>query len=137
MNIVLIGQKLENVKYLLSKGAKLTSIDKEGQLVLQVIINKAPAAMEEFNKRLDEGIVMSESGCHIDLDFSMIQEESASSEMSLFQILSESPFKYTIEHPLIQTYLHDKFSQLKYIFIIALLLPHLIFSGKLLLIKTI
>ena len=129
-----INQKIENVRFLVRKGANLTSVDKDGQSALQTIISKTPVAMEEFEStRLDAGIVLSEDRSAIELSFGPIieipEKSTTLTEMSLFEALSESILKKMIEHPLIQVYLHDKFNSVKYIFYIAHLVPHLIFSG--------
>ena len=50
-------------------------------------------------------------------------------EMTLFLSLGDSPFKDFIEHPLCQSFLYSKFKKVIWFFVIALMMPHFLFSG--------
>ena len=112
----------------------MNATDHDGISALKTIISKAPMAMEEYKNKLDTGIVVSNDETKIELDFSKIYDKnklkSHVDEMSMFQDLTKTPFKDFIEHPLCQTYLHDQFNRVKYLFYGGALLPHLIFSSN-------
>ena len=88
--------------------------------------------MEEYRRRLDDGISLDRDKAIINLDHSRIQKnkvDGATTEMSLFLSLGESPFKEFIEHPLCRTFLYNKFKRVIWYFLIILMLPHFLFSG--------
>ena len=122
--------RTDNARLLISRGALLNSSD-----VMTSIAQNVPRAMEEFRKRLDEGITLDKDKAIISLDHDMIFQrnkmEETVTEMSLFLSLGESPFKDFIEHPLCQSYLYSKFKKVIWFFVIALMMPHFLFSGLL------
>ena len=121
----------ENVRQLISRGAQLNSLDQEGRSVLKAVVENVPRAMEEYRKHLDEGISLDKD--NITMDYTKIfkrdKMKGATTEMTLFQSLGESPFKEIIEHPLVQSFLHNKFNKVKWYFVVVLMLPHFLFSG--------
>ena len=110
----------------------MVSYDKNDNSIIMDMTRNAPRALEEFNKMLDDGLTI--DGSTITLDFSKIfvkgTEDSNIDEMMLIEEISSSPFKDTIDHPLIQTFLHDKFRRVKPFYIIFQLLPYLVFASK-------
>ena len=98
----------------------MVSYDKNDNSIIMDMTRNAPRALEEFNKMLDDGLTI--DGSTITLDFSKIfvkgTEDSNIDEMMLIEEISSSPFKHTIDHPLIQTFLHDKFRRVKPFYII-------------------
>ena len=105
--------------------------DNDGISIIEDMTRFTPTALEEFNSMLDDGI--SRNGSTITLDFSKIYvkdtENSNTDEMMLIEQIAESPFRETIEHPLIQTFLQDKFRKVKLFYILFELLPYLIFAS--------
>ena len=89
--------------------------------------------MEEYKKRLDDGITLDKDKAVITLDYNKISQRStvkgATTEMSLFLSLGYSPFKDFIEHPLCRSFLHNKFKNVIWYFVVILMLPHFLFSG--------
>ena len=122
----------ENVRQLISLGAQLNSLDQEGRSVLKAVVENVPRAMEEYKKHLDEGISLDKD--NITMDYTKIfkrdKMKGETTEMTLFQSLGESPFKEIIEHPLMQSFLHNKFNKVKWYFGVILMLPHFLFSGS-------
>ena len=110
----------------------MISYDKNDNSIIMDMTRRTPRALEEFNKMLDDGLTM--DGTTITLDFSKIfvkgTEDSNIDEMMLIEEISSSPFKHTIDHPLIQTFLHDKFRRVKPFYIIIQLLPYSLFASK-------
>lgn len=109
--------------------------DNHEMSIIEDMTKYTPTALEEFNLMLDDGIVR--NGSTITLDFSKIYvkdtENSNTDEMMLIEQIAESPFHSTIEHPLIQTFLHDKFRRVKLLYFLFMLLPALLFASMLLL----
>ena len=132
MTIHLSASQTRNAKFLISMGARMISYDKNDNSIIMDMTRRTPRALEEFNKMLDDGLTM--DGSTITLDFSKIfvkgTEDSNIDEMMLIEEISSSPFKDTIDHPLIQTFLHDKFRRVKPFYIIFQLLPYLVFASK-------
>ena len=124
------SQQVENVKYLMSAGALLSTHDDDDVSVIETISTKTPTAMEEFRDQLNSGIKYDKENCTIQLDFSKIVgvKMEGGNIVTLFQDLADSSFKDIIEHPLIHCYISDMFKTVKIIFIVAILLPHLIYS---------
>ena len=122
----------ENVRQLISLGAQLNSLDQDGRSVLKAVVENVPRAMEEYRKHLDEGISLDKD--NITMDYTKIfkrdKMKGETTEMTLFQSLGESPFKDIIEHPLMQSFLHNKFNKVKWYFGVILMLPHFLFSGS-------
>ena len=110
----------------------MTSKDRSGATVVETISARTPRAMEEFNRRLDEGVTFSPGDNVIHLDFSKIYDKAQAGERhwgDLFDDLARSPFPSTLEHPLCQAFLHTQFRHVKTFFILGSLVPHLLFSG--------
>ena len=110
----------------------MTSKDKLGATIIETISAKTPRAMEEFNRRLDEGVTFSPGDNVIHLDFSKIYAKARAGERhwgDLFDDLARSPFPGTLEHPLCQAFLHTQFRHVKTFFILGSVVPHLLFSG--------
>lgn len=134
---MLIGERYleirsENVRRLISLGAQLNSLDLEGRSVLTAVVENVPRALEEeYREHLDQGISLDKD--NITMDYTKIFKRNKmkgdTTEMTLFQCLGESPFKEIIEHPLMQSFLHNKFNKVKWYFVIILMLPHFLFSG--------
>ncbi len=107
-------------------------MDVEERSALTAVVENVPRAMEEYRKQLDEGISLDKD--NITMDYTKIfkrnQMKGATTEMTLFQSLGESPFKEIIEHPLMQSFLHNKFNKVKWYFGVILMLPHFLFSGS-------
>ena len=101
--------------------------------LLTSIAQNVPRAMEEFRKRLDDGITLDRDRAVISLDHGKIFQrnkmEENITEMTLFLSLGDSPFKDFIEHPLCQSFLYSKFKKVIWFFVIALMMPHFLFSG--------
>ena len=120
--------RTDNARLLISRGALLNSAD-----VMTSIAQNVPRAMEEFRKRLDEGITLDKDKAIISLDQNMIFQgnkmEETTPEMAFFLSLGESPFNECFEHPLCQSYLYSKFQKVVGFFVIFLMMPHFIFSG--------
>ena len=106
--------------------------DNDGISIIEDMTRFTPTALEEFNLMLDDGIAR--NGSTITLDFSKVYvkgtENSNTDEMMLIEQIAESPFRETIEHPLIQAFLQDKFSKVKLFYILFELLPYLIFASR-------
>ena len=130
---ILAGQA-ENAKCLISLGARMIGQDNDEKSIIEDMTKYTPTALEEFNLMLDDGITR--NGSTITLDFSKVYvkdtENSNTDEMMLIEQIAESPFKDTIEHPLIQTFLHDKFRRVKLLYFLFMLLPALLFASMLL-----
>jgi len=126
------AKRTENAGYLISRGAELNSSTDVERSLLTSIAQNVPRAMEEFRKRLDEGITLDRDRAVISLDHDKIfkrdQMEENITDMSLFLSLSDSPFEDIIEHPLCQTFLCSKFKKVTLFFVIAMMLPHFLFS---------
>ena len=99
---------------------------------MSAVVENVPRAMEQYRKHLDEGITLDKD--NITMDYTKIfkrnRMKGATTEMTLFQSLGESPFKEIIEHPLMQSFLHNKFNKVKWYFVVILMLPHFLFSGS-------
>ena len=105
--------------------------DNDGISIIEDMTRYTPTALEEFNLMLNDGIAR--NGSTITLDFSKIYvkdtENSNTDEMMLIEQIAESPFKDTIYHPLIQTFLHVKFRRVKLLYLLFMLLPYLFFAS--------
>ena len=125
------ASRQENVKFLIQRGAQLNARNEE-ENVINAISRNVPLAMEEFGKLLDSGITMEKHKAIIHLDFTKIFRRDKMDEdtlqTSLFFDLSQTPFKYLIEHPLCQTFLKDKFNRVIWYFVFFIMVPHFIFS---------
>jgi len=136
LHIAAIKRRRQNVNFLISKNAQLNSKDNDGISAVQTISKKVPQSMEEFCKHLDTGITMEKDDHNYDasitLDFSKLLDRRKfvgnTNDMTLFLELVASPFKEYVEHPLCQSFLHLKFYQVKWFFIVFVLASHLIFS---------
>ena len=119
------------MRFLIQKGAQLNARNGEDS-VINVISKNVPRAMEEFGKRLDSGITMEKDKAIIDLDFTKIFDGGKMDEdtlqTSLFYDLSQTQFKYLIEHPLCQTFLQNKFNMVIWYFVFFIMVPHFVFS---------
>ena len=105
--------------------------DNAGISIIEDMTRHTPTALEEFNLMLDDG--NARNGSTITLDFSKIYvkdtDNSNTDEMLLIEQIAESPFKDTIYHPLIQTFLHVKFRRVKLLYVLFMLLPYLFFAS--------
>ena len=111
--IAFTASRQENVRFLIQRGAQLNARNEEDN-VIKAISKNVPRAMEEFKDRLDTGIKMEKDKAIIHLDFTKIfQREKMKQDTlptSLFFDLTQTPFKYLLEHPLCLTFLQNKFT---------------------------
>ena len=130
---IILADKTDNAKFLISRGAMMISHDNENKSIIKSMTHHTPRALEAFQSMLDEGITLAEKGSVINLDFSKLfvrnTTDSNIDEMHLFQDIAASPFKATIQHPLCQAFLYDKFQHVKIFFMIFNLFPFFIFAG--------
>ena len=133
---------MNNCKYLISKGANIAQLDKYEESTIRTIFERAPRAMPTFHERLNDSLLLAKDHNKIELDFTKIfgssngKNNKKEHEMLLFRELAQAPepFRSYVEHPLCQAFVSYKFRHVKYLFWLFSLIPHLIFSGKKLLI---
>ena len=106
---------------------------------MKTLIERAPRAMTAFHQdRLDNNLQMKKEQTKIELNFSKIFGSSKGEhcrkedEMLLFRELASAPepFRSYVEHPLCQAFVSYKFRHVKYFYWLFSLIPHLIFSGR-------
>eukprot|EP00092_Neocalanus_flemingeri_P028468 GFUD01030913.1.p1 GENE.GFUD01030913.1~~GFUD01030913.1.p1 ORF type:complete len:752 (+),score=115.18 GFUD01030913.1:114-2369(+) len=131
-----LERKRESVNFLISRNAQMNSRDNQNCSVVQTISKKLPQSMEEFSKHLDSGIVLEKNDLNRDasitLNFTKLLDRKKFTEdthdITLFSELVMSPFRDYVEHPLCHAFLYLKYQQVKWLFIMFIMTPHLIFS---------
>ena len=127
------GRKINHVKTLMQNRAHLDVKCKDGHAVMDLISNNIPCALDDFNERLNEGVNSSQAKHGIvKLDFRKVftttwNTRRGPGDMAFFFGLINSPFKTTLEHPLLWAFLNMKLVQVKKFYYFTILC-HLVFS---------
>ena len=127
------GRKINHVKTLMQNRAHLDVKCKDGKAVMEMISNNIPCALDDFNERLNEGVNSTQAKHGIvRLDFRKVftttwNTRRGPGDMAFFFSLINSPFKTTLEHPLLWAFLNMKLVQVKKFYYFTIIC-HLVFS---------
>jgi len=129
---------VHSVELLISKDADLSTKNTDGFSALYLINQNVPQCMKFFEQRLDSGINLNGSfkkhkdiGAKINVDFRKIVRNIGKSEQKsneIFLEIAKSPHERLLKHPLIESFLHIKWNQYKYLHFFTSIFTHFIFS---------
>lgn len=142
LHLAAVNHKLSKINVLIENGADLCSLDNANKSAFYTAIKYAPNSLKAIEKRLDAGLVMenpeNEHEPSVRMDFTAIvprtENLSIRSEVGLFmevlnlQQTDPSIAERLLMHPLTEGFLQLKWSQIKLLYYIGLVLTHLIYS---------
>ena len=131
-----INMKANRVNLLIQHGADLSIKNNAGLSGLHFIYKKVPQCMKALESRLDSGLKLeggtSELNSKIKLDFAKLSPSinSFQKQDSTFfmELVSSSAHQSLLKHPLSEAFLCLKWNQIKYLYMVFIVLSHFIFS---------
>merc|ERR1719509_38714 len=135
LHMAAINRDVHKVTFLISKDADLSLKNQAGLSALHFINRKVPQCMKFFEQRLDSGVKLdrrrNEFGARIQIDFQKIVRNINQSEKNsnaFFLEIANTPHQRLLKHPLIESFLHIKWNQYKYLHGFTSILTHFIFA---------